>query len=88
MNNDKCPCCSNHCLKDNLSCNRGREYFINNNVSKEPKTLNEQIIADLRKLGHLLHHNKDLDTNNLLDCLSKDELNNLHKLLFKICKNQ
>lgn len=82
MNNENCPCCPNHCSKDNLSCGRGREYF--NNYSKEPKTLNDQIIMDIRKVGHLLHHNKDLDTNKLLSTLSENELNKLHELLSKI----
>lgn len=86
MNNDKCPCCPNHCDKDNLSCGRGREYF-NNDISKEPKTLNEQIIIDLRKCGHLLHHNKDLDTNKILANFSKEELNKLHELLSKFHSN-
>lgn len=87
MNNETCPCCPNHCLKSNLSCGRGREYFNNKNIEEEPKTLNEQVIMDLRNLGHLLHHNKDLDTNELFSDFSEKELNELHDLLSKLHKN-
>ena len=84
MNQENCPCCPNHCQKDNLGCGRGKEYFNNQGTNKEPKTLNEQVISDLRKCGHLLHHNRDLDTNEFLSCFSEDELNELHELLSKI----
>lgn len=84
MNEEYCPLCPNHCHKDNLSCGRGREYFISKDENNEPKTLKDQVIADLRKCGHLLHHIKDLDTNNLLSDLSEEELNILHELLSKI----
>ncbi len=52
MNQENCPCCPNHCSKDNLRCGRGKEYFANQDTNKEPKTLNEQVISDLRKCGH------------------------------------
>jgi hypothetical protein len=87
MNEEKCPCCPNHCLKDNLGCGRGRDYFNNQNNSFEPNTLNEKIIMDLRKCGHLLHHNRDLNTETILANFSDDELNELHKLLSKIHRN-
>lgn len=87
MNEEKCPCCSNHCQKDSLGCGRGKEYFNNQKDNSKPKTLNEQVIIDLRKCGHSLHHNKDLDTNKILSNFSKDELNNLHKLLSKFINN-
>lgn len=88
MKEEKCPCCPNHCLKDNLGCGRGRNYF--NHQSSDgcnSATINEQIIMDLRKCGHLLHHNKDLDTDEILANFSKDELNQLHELLSKIHNN-
>lgn len=84
MDQEKCPCCPNHCSKDNLGCNRGRDYFSNKDEKIEPKTLNEQVIADLRKCGHLLHHNRDLDINEFLSNLTEEELNKLHELLSKI----
>ena len=49
MNEEKCPCCSNHCQKDSLGCGRGKEYFNNQKDNSKPKTLNEQVIIDLRK---------------------------------------
>ena len=84
MNQENCPCCPNHCSKDNLGCGRGKEYFENQDTNKEPKTLNEQVISDLRKCGHLLHHNRDLDAKEFLSCFSEEELNVLHELLSKI----
>jgi hypothetical protein len=80
MSEEKCPCCPNHCSKDNLGCGRGKNYF-NNNL--EEISLNEKVISDLRKCGHLLHHNSDLDTESLLANFSEVELKSLHNLLTK-----
>lgn len=89
MNTESCPCCPNHCPKDNLGCGKGRAHFNNqNDNSLEPRTLNEQVIMDLKKSGHLLHHNRDLDTTKLLSNFSEEELNELHKLLSKFYCNQ
>lgn len=82
MKEENCPCCHNHCPKDNLNCGRGREYF--NKLSDEPKTIGEEVINDLIKCGHMLHHNKELNNNDFLSNLSNDELEELHKLLTKI----
>ena len=84
MNQENCPCCPNHCAKDNLGCGRGREYFSSADTNNEPRSLNEQVISDLRKCGHLLHHNRDLDMNQLLSGLTDEELEKLHELLSKI----
>lgn len=84
MNQENCPCCPNHCPKDNLGCERGRAYFRGENTNDEEKAIGEKVIGDLRMCGHLLHHNRDLDTNELLSDLSEDELNKLHELLSKI----
>ncbi|MCM1052537.1 MAG: hypothetical protein NC483_00980 [Ruminococcus sp.] len=86
MNIEVCPCCSNHCLKDNLSCGRGREYFSGQIANNEVKNINEQVIMDLRQCGHLLHHSKDLNANQLLADFSEEELIKLHELLSKIQK--
>lgn len=87
MKEEKCPCCSNHCDINNLSCGRGIEHFNKSNSDENEKSLNEQIIIDLRKCGHLLHHNKELDTNEVLANFSEDELNKLHELLSKFHSN-
>lgn len=87
MNEEKCPCCHNHCNVNNLSCGRGIEHFYKSKEISEPKTLNEQIIIDLRKCGHLLHHNKDLNMNEVLSNFSLEELNDLHELLSKFYSN-
>lgn len=84
MNQENCPCCPNHCPKDNLGCERGRAYFNEENKENEESSLEDKVIGDLRRCGHMLHHNRDLDTKELLSSLSDDELNKLHELLFKI----
>ncbi len=85
MNNENCPCCSNNCPKDNLGCRRGIEHFNNQSVNNiEFKSIDEQVVVDLRRCGHLLHHNKDLDSKELLKEFTKEELNKLHELLSKI----
>ena len=86
MSEEKCPQCPNHCSKDNLGCGRGRAYFDGLNNSS-PKTINEQIIMDLRKCGHILHHNKDLDVAMMLSSLKDEEKKELHKLLTKVHEN-
>ena len=66
MGKEKCPCCHRHCSVDELSCGRGMEHFGKQDVNSAPKTLNEQVIMDLRKCGHMLHHNRDLNANDIL----------------------
>lgn len=84
MNQENCPCCPNHCAKDNLSCGRGREHFSKGNANNVAKSMPEKVIDELRRCGHLLHHNQDLDTKELLSGISEDELNKLYELLSKI----
>lgn len=86
-NKEECPCCPNHCKEDSLGCARGRDYFSNENNTFEPKTITDQVIIDLRKCGHILHHNRDLNTSDFLSELSEEELNKLHELLSKIHSN-
>lgn len=85
MENEKCPCCPNHCEKDNLSCGKGREYFNNSKINQEkPISLEETVIMDLRKCESLLHHKKYLNEKELLSSFSLEELENLHIYLSKI----
>lgn len=81
---NRCPMCPNHCEKDNLSCHRGEEYFSTTSERKEPSTIEEKVISDLRACGHMLHHNRDLDIKSVLGSLNAEELEILHKLLSKI----
>ena len=67
-----------------MGCIRGEKYFSNQETDNLLKSLNEQVIEDLKKCGHLLHHNRDLDLNGLLSCFSEKKLNELHELLSKI----
>jgi hypothetical protein len=87
MSEEKCPCCSNHCSKDNLKCGRGKEYFNSECNVNELNSLNEKVIMDLRKCGHILHHNRDLNEGKLLFNFSEDEINQLHELLVKFYSN-
>lgn len=85
MKEEKCPCCHNHCERSNLGCGKGKEYFRSNESSNnEPMTMEEQIISDLRRCGHMLHHNRELNANSLLSDFSESELKELHELLSKI----
>ena len=87
MNEEYCPCCPNRCSKDELRCGRGREHFdMQNDYNDEPQTIQKQIIFDLRKCGHLLHHNRDINAEDLLSAFTEKELNTLHELLSKIQK--
>lgn len=79
---EHCPICPNHCPVDALSCGRGRSYFSES--SKQPATIEEKILLDLRKCGHFLHHQKGMDFDLLFSELSLDERNHLHELLSKI----
>ncbi len=83
MNEEKCPCCPNHCDKKNLSCGRGMDYFNGEN-QEEAKTIQEQILMDLRKCGHYLHHNKEAKKEDILKNLTEEELEQLHTFLEKI----
>lgn len=84
MKEENCPCCSNHCPKDNLSCGRGVAHFSNTNNESEINSIEEQVVADLRKCGHMLHHSHDVNPEELLSNLTDDELQKLHELLSKI----
>lgn len=88
MKEEYCPICPNHCSKENLRCGKGKEHFGVDNYSIKAQTIEEEVITDLRKCGHLLHHNKELNINELLSVFSKEELNQLHNLLPKIYMNR
>jgi hypothetical protein len=80
MGEMNCPICPNHCSKDHLACPRGKNYF-----SKESnEQVDNDVIKDLRKCGHMLHHNRNLDVNEILSKFSNEELETLHLLLKRI----
>lgn len=87
MKEENCPCCPNHCPKDNLSCGRGMSHFSDEATESTPLSIDKQIIDDLRKCGHLLHHNKDLNVDEILAGFTEEELNKLHELLSKFYNN-
>jgi hypothetical protein len=70
---NNCPCCHNHCPKEQLKCPRGENYFSGSGQSEERhgrhrkfsrdvdiSTLSteEAIAALMGKCGHFLGHNK------------------------------
>lgn len=85
MKKEYCPCCHNHCQKENLGCERGINYFSRDNGS-EDKDIKEQVITDLRKCGHFLHHHNSGE--DLLKDLSEEELTCFHNHLKKICNQE
>lgn len=87
MSQEKCPCCVNHCSKESLSCGRGRDYFYNQSNRPEATAIQEQVIMNLRKCGHSLYCNRDLEGEKILMDFSEEELNILHELLSKIENN-
>lgn len=87
MTEEKCPICPNHCLKNELKCGRGKRYFSGSSNEEKPKNINEAVILDLRKIGHFLHHEKNVNPNDVLSSFSSDELSKLHRLLSKINTN-
>lgn len=88
MNQDTCPICPNHCSKENLSCGRGRIYFSNKkNDLNINQAIDDVIIEDLRSCGHLLHHNREINTTNLFVDFKETEKEQLHELLSKILNN-
>lgn len=96
---DLCPCCGRNCPRENLHCPRGKEYFgIETDTMSEERgghhhghadadmTIDDKVIALLRKCGHYLHHNKgkdNFDSEQSLSFLSNDEKHELITLLKK-----
>lgn len=92
--NQNCPCCDNHCPKDQLGCSTGRQHFgieepKHAHAAGHPANSDDTLIVLLRKCGHFLHHNigRDGDTAPLLNALSPDERKTLEALLEKCIKN-
>lgn len=87
MNSQNCPCCPNHCEKSNLGCGRGVEYYNNLSNPERQKTASDEVISDLRRCGHILHHNESQDTSSFLSGLTDEEIDKLHELLSKVCNS-
>lgn len=96
MNEEKCPCCSNHCDVKNLSCGKGKEYFAKNTNKNENyrshhlekdesvMTLDERTIYIIQKCGHFLHHSEKIYS---LNFLSNEEKQQLISILSKCLDN-
>lgn len=92
-NQTNCPCCGNHCPKDDLQCGRGKRYF--GETAQSPAKDGhahgapfengdeEPAVTMLRRCGHLLHHG---GADNLLDPLTEEEKRTLCELLGKCLK--
>lgn len=81
-----CPCCPNHCSKNELRCKRGEAYFSgNDHAHPVAHTTEEKIIVQFRKFGHYLHHFSDAQpAKKMLANLSDEEKEDLLSLLVKI----
>ena len=85
-----CPCCENHCPKDDLRCKEGRAHFgvpapQNRPTGPRPAEDGDDAITLLRKCGHILHHRfgHGSDPAPLLGALTLEEQNTLCSLLTK-----
>jgi len=93
---ETCPGCHNHCPKEELKCDTGREYFQNGGVITAGEGRSHHghehgrhaggdktnLSGLLRFCGHKLHHGGD--TKDLYSALSQEEQNILIALLTKL----
>lgn len=88
-----CTQCPNHCHRDSLRCSRGRAYFSIEEGTHQGKLeyVSQKkltgIAAQFKKIGHMMHHNPDIDNERLCEYLTEQEQQNLEKLLSKILQN-
>lgn len=93
-NQTNCPCCGNHCSKDDLQCGRGKRYFAEGGNEQSlgkghahgapfENADEEPAVTMLRRCGHLLHHG---GADNLLGPLTAEEKQTLCDLLGKCLK--
>ena len=71
---ERCQLCSNHCLKSELQCGRGRQFFNQNRkLSKHEFMHKNDLTSKLMKCGHILMHKtgKNRGQEKILDILSK-----------------
>lgn len=95
---ERCPCCGNHCPKENLQCGRGKRYFesgISGGEHPENSGMRhggvaghgapegeDKVITLLRRCGHTLHHGGDGEK--MISNLTKEEKEQLIALLEKL----
>lgn len=53
-NTQNCPCCPNHCPKENLQCKKGQHYFSNDKSNTDFSHSHEH-----HEFGHHGHSNKE-----------------------------
>lgn len=80
-----CPHCENHCPKNALRCNRGREHFGAGEGPAVHAAPEERVLVLLRKCGHFLHHSaaSPEGASHLMDVLTPEEKETLAALLEK-----
>lgn len=99
-NTNKCPCCSNHCDRNNLQCGKGESYFNGENTQEyghkpshhkgkhhghhRREFLSGSLAELMSKCGHRLFHGGD---ETMFDVLTEDEKATLKSLLSKIASN-
>lgn len=73
---EKCPLCSNHCLKTHLQCGRGKHYFENSHIkNSQDSTKQNDLTSKLMKCGQILMHKtgKKHGQENILEILFQYE---------------
>lgn len=82
-----CPCCKNHCKRDNLHCSRGRKYFAAFEEENKEDTSSSLLYALMEtghSLRHMAKHGHKLDEEEILASLSKEEEDMLADMLSRL----
>lgn len=86
---ERCPCCHNHCRRDNLHCSRGRKYFEKESEKEKKQeesagSLLYAIMEAGHSLRHMAKHGKCLDEEEILSDLSAEEQEQLLLLVSRL----
>lgn len=85
---ERCPCCHNHCRRDNLHCSRGRKYFEKEEKKQKQEESAGSLLYAIMEAGHSLRHmakhGKGLDEEEILSDLSAEEKDILLSLVTRL----
>lgn len=93
MEQGYCPCCSNHCHREQLKCKRGKKFFEDCNktsrraeadVSDEEEKLTRSLKKLVRKCAKRTRREKDGKGGAAFNNLTKEEKQTLRALLAKL----
>lgn len=90
MEQEYCPCCSNHCHREKLKCKKGKRFFgteSERQPSARPAEEDVELLHDckklLRKCAKRARHDNEKDT---VENLTEEEMQTLYALLKKCLK--